>query len=94
MGLPSNGYRNNHRLKTYKIILIVEPEQKVASMQKGIDSITPETNLFLGPVPCQIRLNKIRVNGAKKGCASSMKKSKSEVLHNPIQKVHHPSDSK
>ena len=63
-------------------------------MQKGIDSITPETNLFVGPVPRQIRLNKIRVTGAKKGCASSMKMSKSEVLHNPIQKVHNPSDSK
>ena len=94
MGLPSNGHRNNHRLETYKIILIVEPEQKVASIQKGIDSITPKRNRFFGLSPPQIKFIKIRVTGAKKGCASSMKKSKSEVLHNPIQKVHNPSDSK
>ena len=94
MGLPSNGYRNNHRLQTCKRIFIVKSEHKVASIQKGIDSITPETNLFLGPVPRQIRLNKRRVTGTKKGCANSIKRSKSEVLHNPIQKVHHPSDSK
>ena len=85
MGLPSNGHRNNHRLETHKIILIVEPEQKVASIQKGIESITPKRNRFFGPSPPQIKFTKIRVTGAKKGCASIMKKSKSEVLHNPIQ---------
>ena len=85
---------NNHKLETYKIILIVEPEQKVASIQKGIESITPKRNRFFGASPPQIKFTKIRVTGTKKGCASSMKKSKPEVLHSPTQKVHHPSDSK
>tara|TARA_B100000401_G_C52568740_1_gene606879 strand:+ start:152 stop:331 length:180 start_codon:yes stop_codon:yes gene_type:complete len=59
-----------------------------------MDNITPEKNLLLAPFPRQNMVNSKRVTGTKKGWASSMKKSKSEVVHNPIQNVHHPSDSK
>ena len=78
----------------YWKIAIVKPEQKVANIQKGIDNNTPKKNLFLALSPCQDTLDNKRIIGTKKGCANNMKRSKFDELHQPIQNVHHPLDSK